>query len=135
KRDDAAALQPGIQMLARAIVGRLSDVGTEDRAHGARAGRWMQVFDVFAIGADIADMREGECDDLPGIGGIREDFLVAGERSVKANLANGGAGGAKARPLDDSSVCQHQKRRDLAYAPRAACSRHLKSPIFQRRPK
>src|SRR5690606_11194548 len=122
-------------MLASAIVGGLGDVRTEDCADSARAGSRMQVFNVFAVGADIADMREGECDDLPGIGGIGEDFLVAGERSVKANLANGGTGGAKARPLDDSSVCQHQKRRDLAYAPRAACSRHLKSPIFQRRPK
>jgi len=31
-------------------------------------------------------MREGEGDDLPGIGGVRQDFLIAGDRRVEAQL-------------------------------------------------
>jgi len=41
----------------------------------------------------IADMREGESDDLPGIGRVGEDLLVARHRGVEADLADGGAGG------------------------------------------
>jgi len=67
-----------------------------------RAGRRRQVdgFDVVLVGADIADMRESEGDDLPGIGGIGEDLLVAGHRGVEADFADGMAGGAEARSLE-----------------------------------
>ena len=36
----------------------------------------------------IADMWEGENDDLPGIGGIGEDFLIAGDGGIEAQLAD-----------------------------------------------
>jgi hypothetical protein len=55
-------------------------------ADGAVAGGGRQVFNVLVIGADIADMREGEGDDLAEIGGIGEDFLVAGQRRVEADF-------------------------------------------------
>ena len=50
--DDAAGLKPGIQMLDRAEVRGVGDVGLEDDADGAAAGGGRQVFDIFFIGAD-----------------------------------------------------------------------------------
>ena len=38
----------------------------------------------------VADMRVGEADDLPGVGGIGEDLLIAGQRGVEHHLAAGG---------------------------------------------
>lgn len=55
-------------MLDGAKVRRVGDIGLEDDADCAAAGGGCQVFNVFLIGADIADMREGESDDLAEIG-------------------------------------------------------------------
>ena len=44
--------------------------------------------DVLVVRADIANVGEGEGDDLAGVGGIGEDLLVAGHRRVEAQLAN-----------------------------------------------
>jgi hypothetical protein len=52
----------------------------------ARGG--VVALDVLVVGADIADMREGEGDDLPGIGRVGQDFLIAGHRGVEADLAD-----------------------------------------------
>ena len=43
---------------------------------------------VLGIDADIADMREGEGDDLPGIGGVGQGLLVAGDPGAEADLAD-----------------------------------------------
>ena len=74
--DQAVRLEPGIERLRRAVVRRLGDVGAQHEAARRRRRR----LDVLAIGADIADMGEGEGDDLPGIGGIGQDLLIAGHR-------------------------------------------------------
>ena len=42
----------------------------------------------FAIASGIADLRVGEGHDLPGIGGIGEDLLVAGHRGIENHLAD-----------------------------------------------
>ena len=94
---------------AGAVVGRVGDVGLEHRADGAGAGGRVEVLDVLVIGADIADMREGEGDDLAGIGRVGEDFLVAGQRRVEADFGDRASGGAKAAPFDDRAVGQHQQ--------------------------
>ena len=54
------------------------------------AHRRRRRLDVFVVGADDADMGEGEGDDLPGIRGIRQDLLIPGHRGVEADLADGG---------------------------------------------
>ena len=67
-----------------AIIGGMLGIGAHDQAaHRRREG-----LDVFVIGADDADMGKGEGDDLPGIGGIGEDLLIAGHRGVEADLAD-----------------------------------------------
>ena len=86
--DDAARLQPLVEMAGGAEVRRLGDVGAHDDAARARRRRHVDGLDVFVVGADVADMREGEGDDLPGIGRIGEDFLIAGHRGVEADLAD-----------------------------------------------
>ena len=110
QRDDAAPLQPLVEMTGGAIVGRVGDVGLEDRADRAGAGGRVEVLDVLVIGADIADMREGEGDDLAGIGRIGEDLLVAGQRRVEADFGDRAAGRAQPAPLDHRAVGKNQQR-------------------------
>ena len=90
----------------------------------ARAGRRRHVdgLDVFFVGADIADMREGEGDDLPGIGRVGEDLLVARHGGVEADLADRMAGRAEPEAFENGSVSQHQKRGRLGLGPRSARS-------------
>ena len=76
--------QPGIQMLRRPPVGRLGDVLLHHQAARGDGGG----LDVLAVGADIADMREGEGDDLPGVGRIGQRLLIAGHAGVEADLAD-----------------------------------------------
>ena len=54
------------------------------RAARGRRGR----FDVFDVGADIADMGKGERDNLARIGRVGQDFLIAGNRRVETDLAD-----------------------------------------------
>ncbi len=73
--------------------------------------------DVLFIGADIADMRKGEGDDLAGIGRIGEDFLIAGHGGVEADFADGLANGAEAEALDHRAVGQDEQRRGDGLGP------------------
>ena len=101
------ALQPVVERLGRAPVGRLGDVAAQH--HAAR--RRVDALDVLEVGADIADVREGEGDDLPGIGGIGDDLLIAGHRGVEADLAHRVAGGPHALAPKDRAIGQHQRGR------------------------
>ena len=56
--DDAARLQPLVEMARRAVVRGLGDVGAQDHAARARRRRHVDGLDVFLVGADIADVRE-----------------------------------------------------------------------------
>ena len=105
-----------------AVVRGVGDVGLEDAAAHARGGCEVRGFDVLVIGADIADMGEGEGDDLAGIGGIGEDFLIAGDGGVEADFSDGIARGADAMPLENGAVFQHQNGR------RFAALRHAQAP-------
>src|SRR5262245_50538669 len=62
-------------------------------------------------------MRESEGDDLPGIGRVGEDFLVARHRGVEADLSDRVSGGAKAEAFQNGPVGQHQKRRGFGFSP------------------
>ncbi len=58
--------------------------------------------------AVIADLRVGENDDLPGVGGIREDLLIAGEGGVENNFTAAFRGRTKGPAFEDRSVFQGQ---------------------------
>ncbi len=89
---DALHLQPLIEVVRSAEVRGVGDILAQDEAGNAG----LLGFDIFHIGADIADMREGEGDDLPGIARVGEDFLIAGHRRVEADFPGGDALGADA---------------------------------------
>ena len=80
--DQPIMFEPGIQRLRGAVVGRRGNRGAQDET----AGGGRRSFDVFPISADIADMGEGEGDDLAGVRGVRQDLLVAGDRSIEADF-------------------------------------------------
>ena len=73
----------------------------------ARRRREVDGLDVLLVGADIADVGKGESDDLPGIGRIGEDLLVAGHGGVEADFADGVAGRAEADAFEHGTVGKH----------------------------
>src|SRR5262249_10015837 len=103
-----------------------------------------QVFEVFVVGADIADMREGEGDDLAGIGRIREDFLIAGQRRVEDDFRDRRSGGAEAAALDYRAVGENEDGGGFFDGPaggrcgqgallRASCARPPEAPYMRAR--
>jgi hypothetical protein len=66
--------------------------------------------DILVIGADIADMRKGEGDDLPGIGRVGQDFLIAGDRGVEADFADRCPRRPDALPPEYRAIRQNQGR-------------------------
>ena len=107
--DDAARLQPGVEMARRAPARRVGDGRGDDRAADAGGGGRVEALQVFVVGAGIADMRKGEGDDLAGIRGVGEDFLVAGHCGVETDLAIGGPGLTDAESFEDGAVGQHEE--------------------------
>ncbi len=64
---------------------------------------------VARVGADIADMREGEGDDLPGVGRVGQRLLVACHPGVEAKLPHAAvARRAEAAPPEHGAVRQHE---------------------------
>ncbi len=108
--DDTAGFQPLVEMLGGPVIRRIGDRGAQDDATGARRCRHVQRLDVLVVGADIADMGEGECDDLPGIRWIGEDLLVAGHRGVEADFTDGGAFRAESEAFQHGAIGEHKER-------------------------
>ena len=75
--------------------------------HGG--SREVDGFEVVVVGADVADVGEGEGDDLAGIGGVGQDFLVAGHGGVEADFAHGFAFEAKSLAFDHRAVGEDQE--------------------------
>jgi len=96
--------QPGVQVLGGAPVGRLGDVGAQDAAARRRGQR----LDIFAVGPDVADMGEGEGDDLAGVGRIGQGFLIPGQAGVEHHLAGRLAKGSDALAPVHGTVGEHQ---------------------------
>ena len=82
-------------------------MGAHDKpAHSRRDG-----FDVFLVRTHNADMGEGEGDDLPRIGRIGQDLLIAGHRGVEADLAHRIGGRPEGMAFESRAVGQHQNAR------------------------
>src|SRR2546427_9127799 len=65
-------------------------------------------FVVFGVGAVVADFRIGENDDLASVGRIGEDFLIAGDGSIKNYFPVTFAFGSVAFASEDSTVFQRK---------------------------
>ncbi len=106
KADDAAGFEPVVEVARGAVVRRRGDVGVQDDAARPRRRRHVDGLDVVLVGADIADMGKGEGDDLPGVGRVGEDLLIAGHGGIEADLADGVTGGAEPMALQHGPVGQ-----------------------------
>ncbi len=107
--DDVALLEPSIEPLDGAIVRRVGDVGPEHGTADTRKSGHVDRLDILVVGAHIADVREGERDDLSGVGGIGEDLLVAGHCGVEADLAGGVADCTDAVAFESRAVTEDQE--------------------------
>ena len=102
--DAAPCAHPVIEIAGRAERGCRRDRLAHHTAERVRIGR----FDIVLVGADIADVREGESDDLAGVGRIRNHLLIARHRGVETDFADGYAFGAKALAPDHRTISQNQ---------------------------
>jgi hypothetical protein len=82
--DARMPLHPSGEILHRTEVARRGRVLAHDHAERVR----VVGLDVVGIGADIADMREGEGDDLPGEARVGHDLLITRHGGVEAHLAH-----------------------------------------------
>ena len=100
-----------------AKIRRTRNVGAHDGADRGRRSRGIDDFDVLVVDADDPDMREGEGDDLGGVGGVGQDLLVARHRRVEADLADRRAARADSEALDNRAVREHDNAGRDARAP------------------
>ena len=70
-------------------------------------------FDIFGIGAVVANVRVGQGDQLLAIAGVGEDFLIAGDGGVKDHLTHGGARGPYRLALPQRAVSKRQDGRGM----------------------
>jgi hypothetical protein len=98
--DAARALQPAHEVARGAPVRRLRRVPFHHHPLGHRIAGFV----ILGVHADIADMGEGEGHDLPGIGGVGHDLLVARHRGVEAELGHAHARRAEPVAVEQGAV-------------------------------
>ena len=92
--------------LLRAPVGADAGKLAHDQALDVRP----RGFVVFWVGAVVADFRIGENDDLTSVGRIGENFLIAGDGSIKNYFPVTFAFGSVAFAAEDSAIFQRKDR-------------------------
>ncbi len=102
---NSVALEILLRGFAGAPVGSQGGKFADHEAFDVRLAGFL----VVEIGADVADVRIGEADDLAGITGVGENFLIAG----MAGIENDFAAAARAR----------SGRASMEYAPVLKCER------------
>jgi hypothetical protein len=65
-------------------------------------------FLVVQIGANISDVRVGQTDNLPGVAGVGEDFLVTSEAGIENNFAAVARDRASRAAVKDAPVLQRE---------------------------
>ena len=68
-------------------------------------------FHVVAVGTGIANVRIGQSNNLPAVGRVRQNFLVAGHCRIEDDLANCLAFGADRNAAEDGPVLQVPEQR------------------------
>ena len=91
-------------MSVGAKIGRFGNIGGQHAAaDGGKIG-----FNILIIGANIADVREGEGDDLARIRRVRHRFLIAGHSGIETDFAEGDPLDACASAPKHRTIGQHQ---------------------------
>jgi hypothetical protein len=65
---------------------------------------------VFEIRAHVADVRISEADDLSGVTGVGENFLVTGEAGIENDFAAAARDGAAGASVKEAAVFQRECR-------------------------
>ena len=73
-------------------------------AHNERFDVGTRRFFVVQIRADIADVRIGEADDLTGVAGIGENFLITGEAGIENDFTAAARNRASSASIKDAPV-------------------------------
>lgn len=68
---------------------------------------------IICIGADVSDVRIGQADNLSGVTGIGEDFLVSSEAGVKNDFAAATGASPRRTALKDAPVLERENRGDF----------------------
>ena len=134
QRDDVSRGEPVREFRRRAEIRGVRHRRAEDRADSAGARRKIDGLDVLLIRSHIADVRKGEGDDLRGVGGVGEDFLIARHRRVETDFANGFADGAEAVAFDHLAARKHEDAGVNRRGPALALIR-AHYPLFPFRPR
>src|ERR1700738_1231048 len=107
--DHAACLEPFVEVTRCAIVRRRGYCSAENNPARSRGRGHVDGFDVFLVRPHVADMRECERDDLAGIGGIGENFLITGHGGIEADLPDRMPDGAKAEAFEHGPIGEHEQ--------------------------
>jgi hypothetical protein len=67
-------------------------------------------FFIVAIRADISDVRVREADDLPGITGVGENFLITGETGIENDFAASMGASTRRTAVKNSPVLERENR-------------------------
>ena len=110
KTDDSAILEPRVKITLGPVIGRAGHRRMDDDTPHPGARREIACLDILVIGADVADVGKGKGNDLPRIGRIGEDFLIAGHRRIETDFANGRACRAEPSPFEHHAIGQYEKR-------------------------
>jgi hypothetical protein len=92
--------------LRRAPVGRNLRKFPHDQRFDVRLRRFL----IFKIRADISDVRISQADNLPGVAGVSENFLITGEAGIENNFAAAARDRARGAAAKGAPVFQREYR-------------------------
>jgi hypothetical protein len=101
----AVLLQKRLQILAGAPVAGRILIFPDNEPFQMDTGR----FHIFRVDSGVADERAGHQDDLPLVGGIGQDLLVAGHPRIEDNLAQNLAFSGKGISPVNAPILQDQQ--------------------------
>src|SRR5271155_2170442 len=103
------AIQIKLRGFRGAPVGRNLRKLSHDQRLDIRAGR----FFIIKIGADISDVRIGETNDLAGVAGVGEYFLISRKAGIENNFAAAARDRAGCTAVKYAPVFERKNRRSV----------------------
>ena len=103
---NAVTLEKFLRGFAGAPIRRERGKFAHDQAFDVR----LRGFVIVAIRADISDVRIRQADNLAGIAGIGENFLVTSEAGIENDFAAAARASARRTAVKDSSVLERENR-------------------------